>query len=286
MNNREIKHVRPEWLRKKVDLKELGELKALFRRGGLHTVCEEAMCPNISECFRQKIATFLILGDVCTRSCAFCAVKKGVPSAPAEKEPVKVAEAVKILGLKHVVVTSVTRDDLEDGGASVFKETIDAVKKISRGTTIEVLVPDFMGHRNSVEKVLDAGPEIFAHNLETVPSLYEKVRKGADYQRSLGVLSMAKKIRKNILTKSGLMLGLGEKEEEVIAVMRDLRASDCDFLSLGQYLSPSKKHYSVVEYVSPERFDSLGKTAFSLGFTHVESAPYVRSSYFSSRYLA
>ncbi len=275
---------RPEWLNKKVHLKKCAELHNFLKSMDLNTVCREAMCPNISECSSQGIATFLILGKTCTRNCAFCAVSKGRPLAPDPQEPLNVAAAVKEMGLRHVVVTSVTRDDIQDGGASVFAETIKEIRKICADITIEVLVPDFLGIPSSIRKVVDAGPDIFAHNLETVPRLYTAARQMADYARSLDVIASAKGLNGGIKTKSGIMLGLGEREGEVMDLLADLRGVQCDFMSIGQYLAPSLKHYKVTEYVHPDRFEFYKAQAIALGFMHVESAPYVRSSYMASKY--
>lgn len=250
----------------------------------LHTVCREAMCPNISECSEQGIATILILGKTCTRNCKFCAILKGRPLAPDPREPAKTAAAILKMGLKHVVITSVTRDDISDGGADHFAKTVKEVRRECRGITIEVLVPDFLGIPSSVRKVVESGPDIFAHNIETVPRLYPQARQMADYSRSLDVLSSAKKIGGGMKTKSGIMLGLGESEDEVIKVFSDLRKVQCDFLSIGQYLAPSHKHYKVAEYIHPDRFDQYKDKALEAGFQHVESGPYVRSSYMASKY--
>jgi len=260
-------------------------MKQFLRGRGVETVCEQAMCPNIGECFSRKQATFLILGRHCTRHCSFCNIAKGQPSAPDPQEPAKVAEAVESLALKHVVITSVTRDDLADGGAGMFAQTILLIRKKTPGVTIEVLIPDFKLSLPSLAAVASAKPDIIAHNVETVPPLYPLVRREADYRRSLGVLSALKKISPGIKTKSGIMLGLGEKKEEVIQVLRDLRRAGCDFLSIGQYLAPSRKHYPVKEYVRPEEFREYRTKALEAGFLHVESSPYVRSSYQAEEYL-
>ncbi|MFH1092786.1 MAG: lipoyl synthase [Candidatus Omnitrophota bacterium] len=276
---------RPDWLRKKINLQETLKLHKLFRMHNLHTVCKEALCPNIGECFSKKVATFLIMGNSCTRNCNFCAVKKGVPDKIDPDEPQRVAKAVKKLGLKHVVITSVTRDDLEDGGAGIFSDTIRALKALDKDLKVEVLVPDFKANISSIKKVIRASPDIFAHNLETVPALYGKVRQGAQYERSLDVLTKAKSFNKNVYTKSGLMLGLGETEEGVLEVLSDLRRAQCDFLSLGQYLAPSKKHFPVHDFIDPDKFIDYKNKAVKLGFLHVQSGPYVRSSYGAHEYL-
>ncbi|MDD5439840.1 MAG: lipoyl synthase [Candidatus Omnitrophica bacterium] len=275
---------KPAWLNKKINLGRGSDMKRFLAERGLNTVCQSALCPNIAECFGEGTATFLILGPVCTRGCKFCAVTPGVPDNVDPDEPRRVSEAVKRLGLKHVVITSVTRDDMPDGGAGHFNAVINAVRSLCAVTTIEVLVPDFNGRAESVRQVLNAAPDIFGHNLETVPRLYGEIRTGADYGRSLDVLKRAKAGRGTVRTKSGLMLGLGEQEKEVLEVLNDLSAAGCDYLCLGQYLAPSKKHYPVKEYVSPERFSALKTKAEKLGFLHVASAPYVRSSYRAAGY--
>ncbi|MFH1380853.1 MAG: lipoyl synthase [Candidatus Omnitrophota bacterium] len=276
---------KPAWLNKKINFKKCESLNVLLKKHGLNTVCQEAKCPNISECFSEGVATFLILGNVCTRSCDFCAVSKGVPQTVDLSEPLRVAEAVKALSLRHVVVTSVTRDDLGDGGSRLFANTIDEVKKLNKDTTIEVLVPDFKGEKESVKVVMDREPHIFAHNLETVPRFYQKVRKKANYSLSLDVLKKAKEINRNIRTKSGIMVGLGEKREEVLKTITDIKMAGCDFLSIGQYLAPSLVHFPVKEYVEPSKFEYYKYEAMKLGFVHVESASYVRSSYLAAEYI-
>ncbi len=275
---------KPSWLRKKINLKDCRDVKALLGGLNLNTVCQAAMCPNISECFSKNIATFLILGKICTRGCRFCNIEKGTVTPPDPGEPDRVAEAVKRLGLKHVVITSVTRDDLADGGSSMFSLTLKKVKALGPDIKTEVLVPDFKGDEKAISSVLNARPDIFAHNVETVPSLYPDIRRGASYQRSLGVIKYAKGSGK-VLTKSGVMLGLGETEGEVISVMKDLRWAGCDLLSIGQYLSPSRKHYPVKEFIAPEMFNSYRTRAIEMGFRYVESGPYVRSSYMASNYI-
>lgn len=244
----------------------------------LKTVCQEARCPNISECYCQKTATFLILGDVCTRGCSFCAVKKGNPLPVDLEEPVRIAQAISKLGLRYAVITSVTRDDLIDGGAGAFVQTISVIRKQIRAIKIEVLIPDFQGSIEPLKKVIDAKPDVISHNLETVPRLYNQLRQGADYNRSLMLLQLVKNYG-NIYTKSGLMLGLGETSQEVLEVLRDLRNKQCDFLTLGQYLSPSKNHYPVKEYITPEQFAYYKEKALEMGFSNVASSPYARSSY-------
>ena len=276
---------RPPWLNKKINLKVCHNLKMLLRDLNLHTICEEASCPNISECFSKGTVTFLILGNICTRNCRFCGVKKGKPSPVDKEEPERVAEGVRRLNIRHVVITSVTRDDLPDGGAEQFAQTIISIKKRIEKITIEVLIPDFKGNKESIGKVVEANPDIIGHNVETVPRLYPDVRQAADYSRSLNVLKTVKELSNSIYTKSGLMLGLGEKEEEVIEVFKSLRGVDCDFLSLGQYLSPNLKAYPVKEYIHPDKFNDYRKRALSLGFLYVASGPYVRSSYLAEEYL-
>ena len=278
--------MKPAWLNKKINLKDCSAMKQDLRNLGVETVCEQAMCPNIGECFSVKTATFLILGKNCTRSCSFCNIQKAKPLAVDKDEPERVAQAVEKLGLKHVVITSVTRDDLSDGGAGIFAQTVICIRKELPQVKIEILIPDFGLSRNALRIVVDAKPDIIAHNLETVPSLYQQVRQGADYLGSLGLLRWLKEISLQLRTKSGLMLGLGEKTAEVLIVMQDLRSVRCDFLSIGQYLAPSKQHYPVKEYISPGQFDDYKEKASRLGFLHIESAPYVRSSYMAAQYLS
>jgi lipoic acid synthetase len=255
------------------------ETRALVKELGLHTVCEEARCPNLGECWGHKTATFMLLGDTCTRNCGFCAVTHGRPLTIDPDEPGRVARAVARLGLRHVVVTSVNRDDLPDGGAAHFAATAKAIKALVPATRVEVLVPDFQGDQEAVRTVVESPIDILNHNLETVPRLYRRVRPGARYQRSLGLLAAARKIRPSCLTKAGLMLGLGESHDELHQVFGDLRAVDCDILTLGQYLRPSPAHLPVERYVPPEEFAALREEAVATGFRHVESGPLVRSSY-------
>lgn len=244
----------------------------------LETVCENARCPNRPECYSRRTATFMVLGNICTRPCGFCSVPRGEPEPLADDEPGRVAEAAYRLGLKHVVITSVTRDDLTDGGADHFYRCIMAVRQRT-GAVVEVLTPDFLGDPKCLDRILEAAPEVFNHNMETVPRLYKKVRGRADYRRSLELLAYVKRHAPSGLTKSGLMLGLGETTEELFDVLADLRAADCDNLTLGQYLAPTLKHIPVARYVPPDEFDDLAKLARTLGFRHVASGPFVRSSY-------
>jgi len=255
------------------------ETMATVKELGLHTVCQEARCPNIGECWGHKTATFMLLGDTCTRNCSFCAVTHGKPLAVDLAEPVRVAEAITRLGLRHVVVTSVNRDDLSDGGATHFVATARAIRRRLPDCRIEVLVPDFQGDLGAVEIVASAPIDIFNHNLETVPRLYKRVRPGARYERSLGVLAHARSVTPSLLTKAGLMLGLGESEHELISVFEDLRRVGCDILTLGQYLRPSPTHLPVERFVSPEEFGAHRERALEVGFRHVEAGPLVRSSY-------
>jgi len=271
---------RPDWLRVRLPGgPNYQELKGLMRNLDLHTVCEEAHCPNIGECWEARTATFMILGDTCTRACGFCAVKTGRPLTLDLGEPVRVAEAIERMGLRHAVITSVNRDELEDGGAGIFAGTIRQVRKRSPECSIEVLIPDFMGSEAALAKVMRARPDILNHNIETVPRLYPQVRPKARYPRSLEVLQRAKRLDATVFTKSGIMLGLGEEREEVLKVFRDLRAHDVEILTVGQYLRPSLNHLPIVRYVTPEEFADLKREALSMGFRHVESGPLVRSSY-------
>jgi lipoic acid synthetase len=274
---------KPEWLRKKVNPGDQSEMRQLLGELRLNTVCQQALCPNISECFSCGQATFLILGKNCTRLCSFCNVEKTLPLPVDIGEPARVAEAVHRLKLSHVVITSPTRDDLPDGGAEIYAATVAAIRCASPDTRIELLIPDFQGSRTSLEQVAESRPDIIAHNLETVPRLYQ-IRCGANYGRSLELLRLCTEIAPDIRTKSGIMLGMGELEAEVLQVLRDLRDVGCAYLSIGQYLAPSRRHYSVQEYVPPELFESLQVKALEMGFSHVESGPYVRSSYHAGKY--
>ena len=271
---------KPDWIRVKAPgSKVFAETKAIVRANGLHTVCEEAGCPNIGECWSKKHATFMIMGDTCTRACAFCDVKTGIPGLLDADEPTKVGDAVAQLGLEHVVITSVDRDDLSDGGASHFARTIVSIRSASPGTTIEVLTPDFLRKPGALEVVIAAKPDVFNHNLETVPRLYLKIRPGARYFTSLRLLQQSKEIDPATFTKSGLMLGLGETREEVMQVMDDLRAANVDFITIGQYLQPSQRHAAIDRFWTPEEFESLADIARAKGFLMVASSPLTRSSY-------
>ena len=271
---------KPDWIRSKLtNSKEFFLTKTIVNNNNLVTVCQEANCPNITECWSKRHATFMIMGDTCTRACAFCDVKTGLPEKLDQLEPAKIAEAVKKLNLKHVVITSVDRDDLEDGGSEHFFEVISQTKKQNPNTTIEVLTPDFLRKGDAYKKVLDANPDVFNHNIETVPSLYLKVRPGSRYFSSLELLKNAKQINKNVFTKSGIMVGLGESRNEVLQVMDDLKAADVDFLTIGQYLQPSTKHYPLDKYYTPKEFEDLGTIAKAKGFLLVSSSPLTRSSY-------
>ena len=271
---------KPNWIRTKIiDSQNYFQTKLILNQKKLHTVCQEASCPNISECWSKKHATFMIMGDVCTRACSFCNVKTGKPSRLDPLEPKKIASATKELKLKHVVITSVDRDDLEDGGANHFYEVIKETRTLNPNTTIEVLTPDFLRKGNAYKKVVRANPDVFNHNIETVPGLYRKIRPGSRYFASLELLKNAKKIYKNIFTKSGLMVGLGENKDEIIQVMDDLRTAEVDFLTIGQYLQPSVKHHPLDRYYTIEEFDELKNIAESKGFLLVSSTPLTRSSY-------
>jgi lipoic acid synthetase len=271
---------KPEWIRVKAPLgREYSQTEAIVREHGLHTVCQEAGCPNIGECWTHRHATMMIMGDTCTRACAFCNVKTGLPGPLDAGEPLRVADAVARLGLKHVVVTSVDRDDLPDGGAKHFAETIHAIHAASPGTTVEVLTPDFLRKAGAIEVVMAARPDVFNHNLETVPRLYLNVRPGARYYASLRLLDRAKELVPDGFTKSGLMVGLGESREEIMQVMDDLRAAGVDFLTVGQYLQPTRKHAPLARFWSPEEFKALEVTARAKGFQMVSASPLTRSSY-------
>ena len=274
---------KPEWLKVRAPSSDnWKKVKNLMDTKKLVTVCEEAACPNIGECWSKKHATMMILGEICTRACAFCNIQTGTPNAIDVFEPIRVAEAVYDMGLEHVVITSVDRDDLSDGGASQFANTITEIKSKSPFTTIEILTPDFRNKNNALEKVMISKPDVFNHNLETVPSLYNEVRPGARYFTSLQLLYDAKKLMPNVFTKSGIMVGFGETKKEVLQLMDDLRAADVDFLTIGQYLQPTPKHYPIKEFVTPDLFETYKKHAFGKGFLMVSSSPLTRSSYHAS----
>ncbi len=271
---------KPDWIRVKAPVsKGYAETRAIVRAHALHTVCEEAGCPNIGECWEKKHATFMIMGDTCTRACAFCNVKTGLPGPLDAGEPARVAEATAKLGLAHVVVTSVDRDDLDDGGAAHFAAVIRAIRARCAGTTIEVLTPDFLRKQGAIETVVAARPDVFNHNLETVPSKYLVVRPGARYFASIRLLQRVKEIDPGMFTKSGVMLGLGEERNEILQVMDDLRAADVDFLTIGQYLQPTRKHHPVVRFVPPDEFKAYATIAAAKGFLMVSSSPLTRSSH-------
>ena len=276
---------KPDWIRVKVPVSpEVSRIKSMLRERKLSSVCEEAACPNLGECFSNGTATFMIMGDICTRRCPFCDVAHGRPNALDENEPRELAEAIAELGLKYVVVTSVDRDDLRDGGAKHFADCISETRRLSPAVRVEVLVPDFRGRMDIALEVLAAeAPDVFNHNLETVPSLYKQCRPGSDYQWSLDLLKKYKDLRPDVLTKSGLMLGLGETPEELIQVMKDMRAHNIDMITLGQYLQPSKDHLPVDRFVHPDEFDEFGRIAKELGFVSVASGPLVRSSYHADK---
>ena len=271
---------KPAWIRSKLsDSKEFFLTKTVVNQNNLVTVCQEANCPNITECWSKRHATFMIMGDTCTRACAFCDVKTGKPEKLDQFEPIKIANAVKKLNLRHVVITSVDRDDLPDGGSTHFKEVVEITRKKNPNTTIEVLTPDFLRKGESYKIILSANPDVFNHNIETVPRLYVKVRPGARYFSSLELLKNAKKDNKQVFTKSGIMVGLGEEKDEVIQVMDDLRSADVDFLTIGQYLQPTAKHHPLDRYYHPDEFKDLEIIAKSKGFLLVSSSPLTRSSY-------
>jgi len=274
---------RPKWLRAPAPAgANYRELKEIIGRLRLHTVCESAACPNVGECWNQRTATFMILGNVCTRRCGFCAVQKGAPLPVDYDEPARGAQAVQAMGLKFAVITSVNRDDREDGGAEMFALVIRAIRERVPGCGVEVLIPDFQGSHEAVETVMRAAPDVLNHNTETVPRLYRQVRLGARYERSLDVLAHAKRVLPATPVKSGLMLGLGERADEVLQVMRDLRTHHVDILTIGQYLRPSPEHLPIARYVMPEEFDDFRRAGYEMGFAHVESGPLVRSSYHAS----
>ncbi len=277
---READPPRPPWIRVRLSADpEVEKTRDLMRRLRLNTVCEEAACPNLSECWADRHATVMILGSVCTRACAFCNVDTGLPGPVDEEEPEHLARAVAELGLRHVVITSVDRDDLPDGGARQFARSIEAIRRVAGEVTIEVLTPDFRRKPDALATVVDAGPDVFNHNLETVPRLYRRIRPGADYRHSLELLASARRLRPGVFTKSGIMVGLGEQRDEVRAVMDDLRAADVDFLTIGQYLRPTPRHARVERYVPPDEFEEMAEEARARGFGLVSASPLTRSSY-------
>ncbi|GIP29683.1 lipoyl synthase [Paenibacillus sp. J23TS9] len=280
MPNQTVKEPKPDWIRIKLTTGDnYQEIKSMMRSKTLHTVCEEARCPNIYECWANRTATFMILGDICTRACRFCAVNTGRPTELDLQEPDRVAEAAENMGLQHCVVTSVARDDLSDGGAMIFAETVKAVRKRLPLCSVEVLIPDFMGNWDALKVVMDAKPDILNHNIETVERMSNRVRAKAKYDRSLELLKRAKEMQPNIPTKSSIMLGVGEEWDEILQAMDDLRAVNCDIMTIGQYLQPSPKHLNVVKYYHPDEFAKLKEEGMKRGFSHVESGPLVRSSY-------
>ncbi len=275
---------KPAWIRVKAPTsKEYGDTRRLMREKGLHTVCEEAACPNIGECWSRKHATVMILGDICTRACAFCNVATGKPGAVNAKEPENLAISVAEMGMRYLVITSVDRDDLDDGGAGQFVQCIRRIRETSPDTTIEVLTPDFRDKDGALEDVIDARPDVFNHNLETIPRLYPSIRPGARYQSSLELLAGAKALAPDIFTKSGIMVGLGEEMDEVLDVMDDLRAAGVDFLTIGQYLAPTRRHAPVARFVTPDEFDGLQQAGEEKGFLLVASSPLTRSSYHADK---
>ena len=277
----------PSWFKKKIpDPGIITEMKDLIGDLHLHTICESAICPNQGDCYSKRTATFLILGNVCTRNCTFCAVTKGVPLPLDEDEPDHLAQAAASMGLKHVVITSVTRDDLPDGGAAHFAKTVALLKETNSELTVEVLIPDFLGSFEALKAVVDARPDVLNHNVETVPRLYPEVRPKADFERSVELLRRAKKLDSRIITKSGIMVGLGEREEELFRTMEALRSAGCDLLTIGQYLQPSPQHHPVVRYIPPEEFDRYARVGRDFGFTDVASAPLVRSSFMAAELFA
>jgi len=283
-NDNNIRIKKPKWLRVKLPTGEnYKKVRSLVDEHKLHTICESGSCPNMGECWGEGTATFMILGNICTRSCGFCAVKTGRPDEVDEFEPGKVAHSVKTMGIKHAVITSVDRDDLKDGGAGIWVQTVNAIRHQSPGTTMETLIPDFAGKWENLQQIIDVAPEIVSHNLETVRRLTKQVRIQAKYDRSLEVLFRLKK--GGMRTKSGVMLGLGETDEEIIETMQDLRAVGVDILTLGQYLQPTPKHLPIVEFVPPERFEKYEKLGLEMGFRFVESGPLVRSSYHAEKHI-
>lgn len=274
---------KPPWLKKRIPpFQDLVKVKSILDETELHTVCEEARCPNLGECFSKGTATILILGRICTRNCGFCAVEHGVPAPPDKAEPERVAQAVKKMGLQYIVITSVTRDDLPDGGAKIFANTIQAIRSLDQKIRIEVLIPDFHGESSSLEMVLNASPDVMNHNIETIARFYPQVRPQADYKRSLELLRRSKISHPHLLTKSGFMLGLGESRKEVLDLLQDLGEVGCDFLTIGQYLQPRPDRLPVVRYIPPQEFEEYRNIGEEMGFTSVASAPFVRSSFHAS----
>jgi lipoic acid synthetase len=274
----------PDWLKVKIPGGEnYAKMNSLLRNLKLHTICEEAKCPNIAECFGAGTAVFLILGDICTRNCRYCYVKHGKPLALNPSEPKDVAESVKKLDLKYVVITSVTRDDLGDGGAAVFAETVKEIRNVNPNIKIEVLIPDFKGNFNALKKVLGSNPDVVNHNIEVVEELFPKIRPEGNYKTSLNVLKQIKKFDRKVKTKSGFMVGLGESKEQILRTMKDLKRRDVDFLTIGQYLQPTEKHAKIEKYYTPDEFKELKEIAYKTGFKHVESDPLVRSSFHAER---
>lgn len=277
----------PFWIKEKLSRKrKAGPLKSLLKSKKIYTVCEEAKCPNIGECFSKGTATFLILGNICTRDCGFCSIKNGIPEPPDPSEPIRIAKQVKEMGLRHAVLTSPNRDDLKDGGAKFFVETANEVKKLNPDTKVEVLIPDFEGSSNSLIKVINSEIDVLNHNVETIARLYDRVRPQANYQRSLEVLKEASRIKPFLPIKSGFMLGLGEKHEEVMGLLKDLKSVGCNMLTVGQYLRPTLKQLPVERYVRPEEFEEIEKLAYDIGFEYVASGPLVRSSYRAEEMLS
>jgi lipoic acid synthetase len=272
---------KPSWLKKKIvlDNKNISNIKNLIDSSRLHTVCQSAKCPNIYECFGKRTATFMLMGDICTRNCGFCGVSSGNPNSLDDDEPKKIAAAVKEMGLLYAVITSVTRDDLDDGGASHFAETVKAIKDLNPDTRIECLIPDFGGNKKNLETLLSEELDVLNHNIETIKQNYSKARSSADYDRSLTLLKNTKEIRPDIYTKSGFMLGLGENREQILKLLEDLKESKVDIITIGQYLSPSKENIAISKYYTPEEFKEIENTALKIGFTAVASGPFVRSSY-------
>ncbi len=274
----------PDWLKVKIGGGETYvKMKSLLRNAKLHTICEEAKCPNIAECFGCGTAVFLILGDICTRNCKYCNVQHGEPVSLNSNEPKDVAESVKELDLKYVVITSVTRDDLEDGGASIFYNTVNEVKNLNKNCKIEVLIPDFKGKIESLKKIIDSKPDVINHNIEVVEELFPKIRPEGNYKISLKLLGNIKSINKNVKTKSGFMVGIGENKDQILKTMKDLRGANVDFLTIGQYLQPTRSHAEIKKYYTPKEFDEFQKIGLDMGFKHVESGPLVRSSYHAER---